>query len=300
MKTNKNSSIHILIISYLLVFLVSCSKEKSVVNPGVNAAAINTSRAVAVGTSSTSNDSIYVVGTCAHGHQLDSISITGLPAMIIGYLAGNYTGYTFQKAYTDKDSSGNIAGYVVIIQFNGNPVGVKFDASGNFLNVLEQREGHDLAGEGWHKGGRFDDRDGKYKDTVSMTSLPAAIAAYFNTNYPQDTLIRAYKNRDSSYIVFSIDDGAFATMFAADGSLIRRTELQQPRGGIMAINQSALTAAVQSYLSSTYPNYVFKQAFSFSENGAMVGYVVCIDANGTKYAVQFDASGNFVQAITLI
>ena len=133
-----------------------------------------------------------------------------------------------------------------------------------------------------------------------MTALPAALAAYFNTNSPHETVIRAYKSRDSSYIVFGIENGDFATMFAADGSLIRRTELQQPRGGIMAIHQSALTAAVQSYLSSTYPNYVFKQAFSFSENGAMVGYVVCIDANGTKYAVQFDASGNFVQAITLI
>jgi hypothetical protein len=69
--------------------------------------------------------------------------MSGLPAAITDYLTTNYSGYTFQKAYTDKDSSGTISGYVVIIQFNGNPVGLKFDASGNFINVLEQREGRD-------------------------------------------------------------------------------------------------------------------------------------------------------------
>ena len=44
-----------------------------------------------------------------------------------------------------KIQSGNITGYVVIIQFDGNPVGLKFDASGNFILVLEQREGRDLS-----------------------------------------------------------------------------------------------------------------------------------------------------------
>ena len=269
--------------------------QNSVVTPATVAAL----QAVAVGVSTTSNDSIYVIRTCAHDHHLDSISFTDIPAAITDYLTGNYAGYTFQKAYTDKDSSGNIAGYVVIIQFDGNPVGLKFDVSGNFIRVLEQREGQDLSGNGWHEGGRFNDRDGRHRDTVALTSLPASVASYFTLNYAQDTLVRAYKNRDSSYVVFSINNGAFATVFDSNGSFIRRVELQDNSGNFIAIDQTVLPASIQSYLSTTYPDYVFKQAFSFSENGVLLGYVVGLDANGTKYAVQFDAQGNFVRAITI-
>lgn len=300
MKTNKNSSIaYIFLILAFILFLASCKKENSVQSTSVTPASVVASEAVAVGVSATSNDSIYVIGTCALNHHLDSISITGLPAAITDYLAGSYAGYTFQKAYTDQDSSGNISGYVVIIQFNGKPVGLKFDASGNFIRVLEQREGHDLSGKGWHEGGCFDDRDGRHRDTVNLASLPAALLSYFTTNYPQDTLIRAYKNRDNSYVVFSEDDGAFATVFDTSGSFIRRIELQAHAGNVSDIDQSALPASIQSYLSATYPDYVFNQAFSFSENGVLLGYVIGLDANGTKYAVEFGASGNFVKAITI-
>ena len=125
------------------------------------------------------------------------------------------------------------------------------------------------------------------------------VLSYFNTNYPQDTLIRAYKNLDSSYVVFSKNNDAFATVFDANGSLIRRVALQTETGDEMSIDISALPSAAQSYLSTTYPNYVFDQAFLFSVNGVLSGYVVGIDANGTKYAVQFDASGTFVKAITI-
>lgn len=301
MKTNiKSSVITILLILSVILFLASCKKETSAIIPVVSPTAVAALQAVSVGLNTSASDSIYVIHTCEADHHLDSISFAGLPATITGYLTATYAGYTFQKAYTVKDSSGNITGYVAIIQYNGNPVGLKFDASGNFVRVLEQREGHDLEGNGWHEGGRFNGRDGMHRDTVALTSLPATILSYFTVNYPQDTLIRAYKNLDSSYVVFSKNNGAFATVFDANGSLIRRVSLQTETGDEMSINISALPTAAQSYLSATYPNYVFDQAFSFSVNGVLSGYVVGIDANGTKYAVQFDASGNFVKAITII
>jgi len=62
---------------------------------------------------------------------------------------------------------------------------------------------------------------------------------------------------------------------------------------------SALPATAQTYLSTTYPNYVFKQAFEVIQNGTRQGYAVFIDANGTKYALAFDASGNFIKAVTV-
>jgi hypothetical protein len=300
MKTNKNRrSSNILLMLAFVLCLASCKKENSVQNAGVSATASTASEAVAVGVSSTSADSIYVIGTYARGHHLDSILIGSLPAVITDYLAGNYAGYTFQKAYADKDSSGNLGGYVVIIQFNGKPVGLKFDASGNFIRVLEQREGRDLSGKGWHEGGCFDNRDGRHRDTVGLASLPATTLSYFTTNYPGDTLIRAYRNGDSSYVVFSKDNGAFATVFDANGLFIQRVELQVHEGNVIVIGQSALPAAIQGYLSSAYPGYVFEQAFSFSENGILSAYIVGIDANGTRYAIEFDAAGNFVKAIAI-
>jgi len=99
--------------------------------------------------------------------------------------------------------------------------------------------------------------------------------------------------------LFSKNNGAFATLFDTNGSFIKRVELYEQTGNVAAVDQTALPSAVQDYLSSTYPDYVFKQAFSFSENGVLLGYVVCIDANGTKYAIEFDASGNFISAFTL-
>jgi len=298
MKTKECISINTFIIAFIL-FLASCKKENAAQNSSATPTSVASSQAIAVGVSPTSNDSIYVIGTCARGHHLDSVSISSLPVIITDYLAGNYAGYTFQKAYTDKDSSGNLSGYVIIIQFNGKPVGLKFDASGNFIRVLEQREGHDLTGRGWHEGGCFDNRDGRHRDTVSLASLPAAILSYYTTNYPGDTLVRAYKNRDSTFVVFSSNSGAFVTVFDAEGSFIRRVELQSHTGSVIAISQNDLPAAILGYLSTTYPDYVFNLAFSFSKDGVLVGYIIGLDANGTKYAVEFDASGNFVTAIAV-
>jgi len=151
MKTkDQNISIIFLILSSV-VFLASCKKENSADTSAVSPTTISNLQAIAVAAGTTSNDSIYVIGTCANSHHLDSVSFTNLPATVTDYLTTNYDGYTFQRAFTDKDSSGNIAGYAVIIQYNGNPVGLKFDASGNFIRVLEQREGRDLSGEGGTK-----------------------------------------------------------------------------------------------------------------------------------------------------
>jgi hypothetical protein len=299
MKTKKITVINLLSILSFMLLLHSCKKENSVQTSSATATAIDAAKAVAVGISTTSNDSIYVIGTCARDHHLDSVSFASLSSAITTYLTTNYGGYTFQKSYTDNDSSGNIAGYVVIIQFNGNPVGLKFDAAGTFIKVLEQREGHDLTGRGWHEGGHFDDRDGKHRDTINLAFLPSEIASYFAANYSQDTLVKAYKGKDSGYIIYSINNGAFATIFDSAGSFVKRIELHTPPGNFAPLKQAGLASSILSYLSSTYPNYVFKQAFSFFENSTLSGYIVCIDANGTRYAVQFDLSGNFIRAITI-
>lgn len=301
-----NGIFNMLALVILLLPFASCKKDysagtsPSATTDSVSTTAIASTQAIAVAASrGTAGDSVYVVGTCARDHHRDSIASGNLPATATDYLTANYAGYTFQKAFTDKDTSGNIAGYIVIIQYNGNPVGLKFDASGTFVKVLEQRDGHDLNGPGWHHGGDFDGRDGMRRDTIALDALPAGVIGYFAATYPEDTLVQAYQNRDSSTIVLSKNDGAFATAFDADGNFIKRVELPSRPGHPTSIALADLPAAAQSYLTTTYPGYVFKQAFEITQNGTAQGYAVFIDGNSTKYAVAFDASGNFIAAIAV-
>ncbi len=305
MKTNLGRTLAIIFSIALVGLFSSCKKEISATNsttgssnPAVSGVTANAT--VPVGISSATNDSIYVVGACDSTDHLDTMAFSNLPAAITTFLDSSYAGYSFMKAFTQVDSSGNITGYVVIINFNNLPVGLKFDASGNFIKVLEQRGRQDLGeGPGYHEGGCFSNRDGRNRDTVAITGLPASITNYFATNYPQDTLVRAYRTLDSSYVILSIDNGSFATLFDSTGTFVKRIQLNGNMEGRTraVVAQNALPASVQTYLTSTYPNYVFEQAFSISQNNAVVAYVVCIDANGTKYGVLFDASGNFIRAV---
>jgi hypothetical protein len=66
------------------------------------------------------------------------------------------------------------------------------------------------------------------------------------------------------------------------------------------LDETGLPANVRSYLTNAYPNYIFKKAFSISDANTLKGYVVFIDANNTKYAIEFDASGNFVKVKVIL
>ncbi len=279
----------------------SCNKDLSS-TASTSAATLtttSTSATIAVVASAASSDSVYIMQPCGRGQFRDSITAASLPDSITAYLTSNYAGYTFEKGFTVKDTTGTIHGYVVIILFNDKPVGLQFDASGSFVKVLEQRQPGDMHGPGYHDGGLFCNRDGRHKDTLALSDLPSAITQYLSTNHPGDTLLKAFKNADSSYLVISKDNGLYATLFAGDGSFVKREALPNPGDRPQPIAQTALPANVLTYLTATCPDYVFDRAFSATVNGVLLGYLVIIDANNTKYAVQFDSGGNFVAAITI-
>jgi len=287
---------------YLAVFaaliLSACNKDLSrSTSSSTTSTTSSTSATIAVAVDSLTGDSIYIKQACARGYFRDSISASAVPSNIIAYLDTNYAGYSSTKAYVIKDSAGTIGGYVLIIQYNGKPVALLFSASGNFVQVLEQTESGDND-HGWHTGGRYCNRNGLQGDTVALSALPSSITAYFSSNYPNDTLLRAYKNIDSSYLVISTDTVVYASVFTSTGVFVKRVALTNNssrfNGDIKSIAQDSLPAIAVSYLSTTYPNYVFDKAFSVTNNGTLQGYVVVIDANSTKYAVLFDASGNYV------
>lgn len=301
MKLKEAIQTSVYLFTIVTLAFTSCKKENSASTTSVSGTDASSTIAVAA-TSSTiaspSADSVYIVQPCERGEKRDSILEANLPSGVTTYLAANYAGYTFHEAFAIKSSTGSTTGYVVIVYYNEKPVGLEFDSSGNFVRVLEQREKGDLQGNGWHHGGRFENRGGIGKDTISLSNIPSAILSYMSANYAADTLVKAFTNRDSSYVIFSVNNGVYATTFDAAGNFIKRIGLLSKKGKGMGIAESSLPASVITYLNDTYPNYVFEKAF------VVVGtndkqYIVIIDANNTKYAIGFDASGNFIAVKTI-
>jgi hypothetical protein len=295
----------ILLFSTIMISMVSCSKELS--SPSSNTTGpttTSTSSTIAVATDSSGTDSVYILQRCDRGFFRDSLAASALPDSVNSYLQASYTGYVFVEAFVIKDSAGTVGGYVVIISFNGKPVGLLFDASGHFQIVLEQRERGDISGPGWHHGGRYGDRDHTHRDTLAITALPAAIRTYMNSNYPSDTLLQALLNRDSSILVISENDGLFANLFTSAGVFVKRVSILPPVVSlnlpvVKNITQDSLPAAGLTYLTTTYPNYVFESAQSVTVRDQLQGYVAIIDANNTKYAVWFDASGKMIVTMSI-
>ena len=287
-----------------VIVLASCQKDFSgnlpTPNNGNATTAGATSNAIAVAlnssgsSSSSSSDSVYVLHECEKKHKRESIAFSTLPGNIQSYLTTNYAGFTPLKAFVVKDSSGTIKAFIAIIRFNDKPVALEFKADGSFKKVLEQREKDDLGGSGWHAGGLFEDRDGKCKDTLALSSLPQSIKAYMAANYPGDTLVKAFKTKEGAFLIISKNNGAYATLFNKNGGFEKRMALPARDVDLVNIAQSALPAVALNFLSSTFPNYVFNKADVLKVNGNVMGYLVLINANNTRYAVAFDANGNFV------
>lgn len=289
-------------VTLLLLILTSCKKDVSG-SGSTNSSTIAVAASESTAASGVTSDSVYLVQPCNRNETRNAVAATDLPAAVTTYLSANYSGYTFAKAFSVTNSStSTIDAYVVVIFYNDKPVGLLFDSSGNFVKVLEQREKRDIDGRGWHDGGgRFCDRDGRGRDSIALSSLSASILSYMATNYPQDSLVKAFQNRhDSSIAVISKNNGLFATIFDANGNFKARINLPAPPGHCVSIAQTDLPSNVQSYLSTTYPNYVFEKAFAaYNSSNVLQGYVVVINANNTKYAVKFDAPGNFVSVRTI-
>jgi hypothetical protein len=300
MITRVKSVMVLYLLALTTIGFIACNKEISSSTETSTSAVIAVAASETAASTGTSADSVYIIQFCARGSQRISIAEADLPAAATTYVTTNYAGYTFNKAFAINNSSGATTAYVAIIYYNDKPVAVLFDSSGDFIRVLEQREKGDMDGHGWHEGGRFCDRDGLQKDTVAISALPSSILTYISANYPQDTLVKAFKNNhDSSYVVISKNNGLFATVFDSNGNFIKRVTLPVPVGSCLSIAQSALPANVLSYLDTTYPNYAFDKAFAVYKNSVLQGYVVILNANNTKYGVRFDASGNFVSAKTI-
>lgn len=265
---------------------------------------VSSGGAISISVLSTTNksglkDSLYLIGCYTGTVKKDTVASANLLASITSYLVTNYSGYSFKKAFKITDSTSTLTGYVVIIKLNNELIGLKFDASGTFVKVLEQREGIDLTGKGWHEGGRFDHRDGKNRDSIAITALPGAVSSFFKTKYPTDTLLFAQLTRDTNYVLISKNNGLFATAITPNGTLVKRITIDNLKLTRAAILQTNLPANVTNYLTTTYPGYVFDKAYVVKKGTTIQSYVVFITSNSTKYAIKFDATGAFVAFVVI-
>ena len=249
----------------------------------------------------TSKDTVVAVHCFGPHSKPDSVALTALPASIGTYLSTNYSGYTFKKGFK-IDSASVTTGYIVVIKYNGNFVALKFTTTGTFVAVLEQRDKADLYGPGFHPGGPFNDRDGKHRDTIALSAIPSAITSAFASKYPSDTLLHAAVAPDTTYILISKNNGLYTTAISKTGTILQHVAMPNPPAGhceAAPVAQTSLPSAALTYLGTTYPSYVFNQAFKITVKGSILGYDVFITSNSTRYVVSFDASGNFVRAITV-
>ncbi|MES2375950.1 MAG: PepSY-like domain-containing protein [Bacteroidota bacterium] len=305
MKTTRAYSL--LLIAAIAGIFTACQKGN--VNPTDSTAnstgttgiiAVTTTTALAGATSATVKDTVFLVNCFGPRDKKDSVAVSTLPATIATYLTANYSGFTNEKAFKITNAAGTVTNYIVVITYNGSPVGIKFTATGDFVSVLEQRAGDDIkGGHGFHLGGPFINRNGQHPDTVALSALPTAVSGFFSTTYPTDTLLHAATTPDNTYVLISKNKTLFVTAITADGKLIKRIQIGAQPAKQTAILQTALPAAIGTYLTATYPGYVFDKAFSASNKNSVLEYTVFITSNNTRYALRFDADGKFIKALPI-
>lgn len=143
----------------------------------------------------------------------------------------------------------------------------------------------------------------KAGDVIDPTTLPAAITDYLKANYVGYAILQADVKKDASGAVkgyetlITVGTTQYELEFDAAGKF---TKLETPDGHDQGtgIAESALPAAITTYLKANYAGYTFKEAESRMTNGALSGYKVEIVQNGIEYKLNFDAAGTFVSLTT--
>lgn len=223
-----------------------------------------------------------------------------LPRTITDYLTTNYPGYAIVQADVEKDAAGVVKGYETLITVKIVQYEVEFDAAGAF-SKLETPDGHEQG------------------NAIAASALPAAITAYLNANYA-GYVIREAETHSSNgtlagYEVEIVQNntefdltfdaaGTFVDLNAKDGDDDHENEGEGDHNGgqgdhngkASTIVQSALPAAVGTYLAKNYAGYTFVSAkVEKNAAGIVQGYEVHFTLGGKKYEAEFDAAGVFLK-----
>ena len=142
------------------------------------------------------------------------IDISLLPASVTDYVQTNFTGATINRAGTLPNGN-----YVVQVQVEGEqPIGLLFDASGNFIETLPA-----------HHNGHGGDRP--HPTPIDISLLPTSVTDYVQTNFTGATINRAGTLPNGNYVVVVQLEGETRVrlLFDASGNFIK--VLLLPFGG---------------------------------------------------------------------
>ncbi|MES2797948.1 MAG: PepSY-like domain-containing protein [Bacteroidota bacterium] len=140
--------------------------------------------------------------------------------------------------------------------------------------------------------------------SIEEAALPAIALDYLTTTYPGYTLIRAGEKKDKAgvitgYVVdLKYNELTYHIHFDATGKFLTSVERKGKHNGIgVKVAQADLPATIKTYLDTTYPNYTFDDAISFSVNGVVKGYGVRITtADNLEIGLMFDGAGVFLRS----
>lgn len=142
---------------------------------------------------------------------------------------------------------------------------------------------------------------------TDLTSLPAAIVSYLNTNAAGWVLKNAVSISSDKvaihyHVVVSVGNAVQTFMFDKDFKVIQnagkgpKDNPSLPNFTVVEITQAQLPAAVITYLNTKYVGWNFTKAQTVSADATIKEYEVFITVGDKAYKVEFDGNGVFLGA----
>jgi hypothetical protein len=139
---------------------------------------------------------------------------------------------------------------------------------------------------------------------VDLTTLPAAITTYLNTNAVGWTLKNAVSVAADNviihyHVVVSVGATVQTYMFDKDFKLVQnagkgpKDNQELPNFTVAEITQAQIPAAAITYLNTNYAGWTFTKAQTVSADTTVKEYEVFIAVAGKNYKVEFDGNGVF-------
>lgn len=207
-----------------------------------------------------------------------SVEVNDLDASLREFTDGEFFETYIEAAYVVEGK-----GYGINME---NCDDVYFDKDFRHLNARFKKGGK--------KGGKGKgDKGGcQLGEELSVDEVPATIAAYISTNYPDAEIMKAKVGEKGYFIGLSTKT---IVLFDSDENFVKEHSFIHDGGckNSEEVEIAALPATITDYITTNYPTADIKGA----KLKDALHYIVGLYSDDTKTALVFDAEGNFVKAI---
>ncbi|MTI32763.1 PepSY-like domain-containing protein [Xanthovirga aplysinae] len=223
---------------------------------------------------------------------VDEISAASLPSSSIAFIEENFVGEVVTSAYvlSDEESTNYEA-------FLTDGMNLVFSSDGSLEGFGEEASLVDCGGR-LHRlhGNRFGDHRPPNAAEVNLEDLPANVADYLTTNYPDGTLLKAIfiDHEDvTQYHMLIREVGA--VIFDVDGNFLQvRERPERTCGDFVALTVEELPTAVTDYIIENYPENEILRARTGTRD-EVVEIHALVEGVG---ALIFDENGIFLELKT--